>query len=52
MYGVAGKVIEKASGKKWQDFITENLFHVLGMNRTYATYAYSSKRPTGSRPIS
>jgi len=41
MYGVAGKVIEKVSGKKWQDFITERLFQPLGMNRTYATYSYS-----------
>ena len=41
MYGVAGKVIEKVSGKKWQDFITERLFQPLGMNRTYATYTYS-----------
>jgi CubicO group peptidase (beta-lactamase class C family) len=43
MYGVAGKVIEKVSGKKWEDYITENLFHALGMNRTYATYSYSVK---------
>jgi CubicO group peptidase (beta-lactamase class C family) len=41
MYGVAGKVIEKVSGKKWQDFITERLFYPLGMSRTYATYSYS-----------
>jgi len=50
MYGVAGKVIEKVSGKKWQDFITENLFHVLGMNRTYANYAYSSKETNRISP--
>jgi CubicO group peptidase (beta-lactamase class C family) len=50
MYGVAGKVIEKVSGKKWQDFITENLFHALGMNRTYATYEYSSKETNRISP--
>jgi len=50
MYGVAGKVIEKVSGKKWQDFITENLFQVLGMNRTYATYVYSSKETNRISP--
>ena len=50
MYGVAGRVIEKASGKKWQDFITDNLFHVLGMNRTFATYEYSSKETNRISP--
>jgi CubicO group peptidase (beta-lactamase class C family) len=50
MYGVAGKVIEKVSGKKWQDFITENLFQVLGMKRTYATYTYSSKETNRISP--
>lgn len=50
MYGVAGRVIEQVSGKKWQDFITENLFHALGMNRTYATYAYSSKEANRISP--
>jgi len=50
MYGVAGRVIEAVSGKKWQDFITENLFHALGMNRTYATYTYSSKEPNRISP--
>ncbi len=50
MYGVAGKVIEKVSGKKWEDFITENLFHALGMNRTYATYSYSAKETNRISP--
>jgi CubicO group peptidase (beta-lactamase class C family) len=50
MYGVAGKVIERVSGKKWQDFITENLFQVLGMSRTYATYDYSSKETNRISP--
>lgn len=50
MYGVAGKVIEKASGKKWQDFITENIFQVLGMDRTFATYAYSLKETNRISP--
>jgi CubicO group peptidase (beta-lactamase class C family) len=50
MYGVAGQVIEKVSGKKWQDFITENLFRVLGMTRTYATYVYSSKETNRISP--
>lgn len=50
MYGVAGKVIEKTSGKKWQDFITERLFQPLGMNRTYATYLYSAKETNRISP--
>lgn len=38
MYLVAGKVIEKASGMKWEAFMTERLFRPLGMNSTFATY--------------
>jgi CubicO group peptidase (beta-lactamase class C family) len=32
MYLVAGQVIEKVSGKSWDDFITERIFKKLGMN--------------------
>lgn len=41
MYLVAGQVIEKASGMKWERFLTERLFKPLGMNNTFATYAAS-----------
>jgi CubicO group peptidase (beta-lactamase class C family) len=32
MYLVAGQVIEKVSGKTWDDFVTERVFKKLGMN--------------------
>lgn len=37
-YLAAGKVIEKISGQKWEDFITENIFKPLGMNRTFPLF--------------
>jgi CubicO group peptidase (beta-lactamase class C family) len=39
MYITAGEVIQKISGKAWEDFITERLFAPLGMNNTYASYS-------------
>jgi CubicO group peptidase (beta-lactamase class C family) len=36
-YLVAGKVIEKISGKPWQVFIKERIFEPLGMKNIYAT---------------
>ena len=38
MYLVAGRVIERVSGKSWEDFMKTRLFAPLGMNDTYATY--------------
>src|SRR5262245_41486262 len=32
MYLVAGQVIEKVSGKSWDDFVAERIFKKLGMN--------------------
>jgi CubicO group peptidase (beta-lactamase class C family) len=37
-YLVAGKLIEKVSGKPWELFVKENIFEKLGMNRTLALY--------------
>lgn len=39
-YHVAGKVIEKVSGKPWANFVTENIFKPLGMHRTVAQLAW------------
>jgi CubicO group peptidase (beta-lactamase class C family) len=41
MYLVAGQVIEKASGMKWERFMTERLFKPLGMNNSFANYKLS-----------
>ena len=37
-YLVAGKVIEKISGKPWNIFVKENIFDPLGMQHTKATF--------------
>jgi CubicO group peptidase (beta-lactamase class C family) len=34
MFIAAGKVIERASGKSWCEFVTERILNPLGMNRT------------------
>lgn len=36
-YLAAGKVIEKISGQKWEDFIQARIFQPLGMKRTFST---------------
>jgi len=36
MYAVAGEVIAAASGKPWNEFVTERIFEPLGMTRTQA----------------
>ncbi|MGD9561590.1 MAG: serine hydrolase [Pyrinomonadaceae bacterium] len=41
MYLVAGQVIEKASGMKWERFMDERLFAPLGMKDTFPNYALS-----------
>lgn len=48
-YLAAGKVIEKVSGQKWEDFIKARIFKPLGMNRTFPTLI-SSKDPNHSEP--
>lgn len=35
-FGVAGQVIQAASGQGWADFITQQIFRPLGMNNTIA----------------
>jgi CubicO group peptidase (beta-lactamase class C family) len=39
MYIVAGEVIHKLSGKTWEEFITDRIFKVVGMNNTFADHA-------------
>lgn len=43
MYLVAGQVIEKASGMKWEQFVNERIFGPLGMKNSFPNYEYSSK---------
>lgn len=37
MYELVGLIIERVSGKSWQDFLTERLWHPIGMLETYPT---------------
>lgn len=39
LYLVAGKVLESASGKTWDDFVRERIFVPLGMTRTNTSVA-------------
>src|SRR4051812_17482775 len=50
MYLIAGMVLEKASGMKWEDFVTTRIFKPLGMNDTFATLARSRGYSNRSTP--
>ncbi|WP_076417424.1 serine hydrolase [Colwellia sp. UCD-KL20] len=39
MYIVAGKVVEKITGKPWSDVIQSNLFNGLGMYNSFASFS-------------
>lgn len=38
LYLVAGEVVERVSGKSWEDFIEQNIFAPLGMTESAASY--------------
>jgi CubicO group peptidase (beta-lactamase class C family) len=50
MYIVAGELIRKISGRRWEDFITQRLFRPLGMQHTYASYALGAGEPSKETP--
>ena len=52
MYALAAVIAEKASGKKWEDFLKEKIFEPMGMTSTYAKAAqYRDKKlKTASQP--
>ncbi len=37
MYELAGLIIERISGKPWDEFLTDRLWHPLGMQETYGS---------------
>lgn len=39
MYIVAGKVVEKITGKSWSNVIQSNLFNSLGMHNSFASFS-------------
>ena len=48
-YLAAGKIIEKISGQKWEDFIQARIFQPLGMTRAFATLT-AAKDVNHSKP--
>ncbi|PRC91983.1 serine hydrolase domain-containing protein [Solimicrobium silvestre] len=57
-FAIAGDVVEKVSGQKWADYVTQNIFKPLGMNdssvdKNVAGLAvpYGRRMPDGSRAI-
>ncbi|MEI6895412.1 MAG: serine hydrolase [Colwellia sp.] len=36
LYIVAGEIIPHLTGQSWEDFVEQNIFHVLGMNNCFA----------------
>ena len=36
MFELAGLIIERASGKRWDEFLTDRLWHPIGMNETFS----------------
>lgn len=49
-YAVAGKVIQKVSGLRWEDFLKEKIFLPLNMNRTVALSADFAKSDNFALP--
>ena len=50
MFATAGFLIERVSGKTWQEFIKERLFQPLGMNDTTTTIAGIEASPNKAFP--
>ncbi|CAN5570143.1 serine hydrolase [soil metagenome] len=50
MFMAAGYIIEKMSGKKWEDYVKDNIFSPLGMNDTYFYYNDFRSNPETAVP--
>ncbi len=50
MYGVAGLVIEKVSGKTWEEFVQERIFMPLGMKSSNFSVEVSQKADDFASP--
>jgi CubicO group peptidase (beta-lactamase class C family) len=50
MYGVAGMVVERASGLTWEDFLTTRIFAPLGMTETEPLVAGILTKPNVATP--
>lgn len=45
MYELAGLVIERASGQRWDRFLAERLWRPIGMNETFGSRGQAGDRP-------
>lgn len=50
MYLVAGEVIQKVSGKSWDDFVKDEFFHKLGMTRSNTSVRFEKKEHNVAKP--
>ncbi len=50
LYIVAGEVILRASGMKWEDFMEEKIIKPLGLNDTYCTYSLIEDKDNVAMP--
>ncbi len=44
MYELAGEIIKRVTGKRWDHFLTEALWHPIGMKETFGTRKQIAKR--------
>jgi CubicO group peptidase (beta-lactamase class C family) len=51
-YALAGKVIQKVSGLRWEDYLKEKIFNPLNMSRTVALSTAFAKSENVSKPHS
>ena len=49
MYAVAGYIVELLTGKQWEDFVAENIFHPLEMNNSDFAFTYDWKHENRSK---
>ena len=50
MFMTAGYIVEKMSGKKWEDYVKDNILFPLGMNDTYFYYNDFRSNPETAVP--
>ena len=50
MYGVAGEVAARVSGRSWEELLSERLFSPLGMTRSFPTFVAANGRHNVASP--
>ncbi len=52
LYMVAGDVIKRVSGERWEDFVREKIFKPLDMNNSYTNYYFIKDKDMAATPYS